>query len=223
MTLNRIRLTRKSTPNSTHNWRPWWLVAALVAWSPHAQAALREGDTAPDFQLQAALDGKTQSFALQAALKKGPVVVYFFPTAYGGGCSVQAHAFSEGHERVQRAGATLVGISQDSIARLAEFSADPEYCSGKFPVASDPTGQVSRAYDLKATAVPEGRKDIRGVLASHDRVERSTFIVGTDGRIAKAIGGLDAKANVEQTLAALEVLKPSNGAKPANKAAAPRN
>ena len=104
-------------------------VAALLA-AP-AFAALKEGDTAPAFEAPASLAGKTFGFSLRDALKKGPVVVYFYPSAYTGGCNVQAHAFAVNHDKFAAAGASIVGVSLDSIARLNEFSADPEYCAGK--------------------------------------------------------------------------------------------
>ena len=89
------------------------LVAALLA-AP-AFAALKEGDTAPAFEAPASLAGKTFSFSLRDALKKGPVVVYFYPSAYTGGCNVQAHTFAVNHDKFAAAGASIVGVSLDSI------------------------------------------------------------------------------------------------------------
>ena len=60
-----------------------------------AFAALKAGDTAPDFTAQGSLGGKDASFHLKDALKKGPVVVYFYPSAYTGGCDLEAHTFAE--------------------------------------------------------------------------------------------------------------------------------
>src|SRR5581483_9223344 len=115
------------------------LLSGLIALP--AVAALKEGDTAPVFKTQASLAGKTFNFSLQDALKKGPVVVYFYPSAYTGGCNIQAHTFAA-------AGATIIGVSLDSIQRLNDFSADPQYCAGKFPTASDADGKIARSYDL---------------------------------------------------------------------------
>src|ERR1700723_919946 len=100
-------------------------------------AALKVGDMAPDFSARGSLAGKEFDFSLQAALKKGPVVVYFFPSAYTKGCDLEAHTFSVEKEKFDAAGATIIGVSADSIARLNRFSADPDFCAGKFPVASD--------------------------------------------------------------------------------------
>src|ERR1700752_889933 len=112
-------------------------------------AALKHGDKAPDFAAKASLAGKEFSFSLKDALKKGPVVVYFYPSAYTGGCNIEAHNFAENRDAFEAAGATIIGVSQDSIARLNEFSSDPQYCAGKFPVASDPDGSIAKSFDLK--------------------------------------------------------------------------
>ncbi|MDD5114275.1 MAG: peroxiredoxin, partial [Methylobacter sp.] len=113
-----------------------------------AVAALKEGDAAPDFQTQASLAGKAFSYSLKDALKTGPVVVYFYPSAYTGGCNIQAHTFAVNTEKFAAAGATIIGVSLDSIERLNDFSADPEYCAGKVAVASDKDGSIAKAYDL---------------------------------------------------------------------------
>jgi len=119
-----------------------WMIAsvigALVALP--AMAALKEGDVAPDFNVQASLAGKAFSYSLKDALKKGPVVVYFYPSAYTGGCNIQAHTFAVNVDKFAAAGATIVGVSLDSISRLNTFSADPEYCAGKIAVASECQG-----------------------------------------------------------------------------------
>ena len=119
-----------------------------------AFAALSPGGTAPQFTAQASLAGKEFTFALKDALKKGPVVVYFYPSAYTGGCNIQAHTFAEDMDKFKAAGATVIGVSLDSIKRLNDFSADPQYCAGKLPVASDADGKIAKSYDLK---VMDGR------------------------------------------------------------------
>src|SRR5437762_11400610 len=102
-----------------------------------AFAALKQGDKAPDFSAKASLAGKEFSFSLKAALKNGPVVVYFYPSAFTGGCNIEAHTFAENKEKFDAVGASIIGVSSDSIARLNAFSADPQYCAGKIAVASD--------------------------------------------------------------------------------------
>lgn len=171
-----------------------------------AVAALKAGDAAPDFSTQASLAGKAFNFSLKDALKKGPVVVYFYPSAYTGGCNMQAHTFAVNSDAFAKAGATIVGVSQDSIERLNEFSADPEYCAGKFPVASDADGAISKAYDLSVREARAGAKDSRGKDIDHGFTERTTFVIGSDGKITHTIGGIAPKENVEKALEAVQHL-----------------
>src|SRR6201988_2787075 len=130
-------------------------------------AALKVGDKAPDFSARASLAGKEFDFSLAKALKKGPVVVYFYPSAYTKGCDLEAHTFAQEKDKFDAAGASIIGVSADSIARLNQFSADPDYCAGKFPVASDADGKIAMSYDLKASAPRAGMKDVRGVEIDH--------------------------------------------------------
>lgn len=180
------------------------LLTAAVALP--ALAALKEGDTAPDFKAPASLAGKAFSYSLKDALSKGPVVVYFYPSAYTGGCNLQAHTFAENIDKFSAAGASVVGVSLDSIKRLNDFSADPQYCAGKLPVASDADGRIARAYDLAIAATPAGRKDSRGQDLDHDRVDRVTFIVTPDGKVAATVGGVAADVNVQHALEAVQKL-----------------
>ena len=180
------------------------LSAALSASS--AFAALKEGDAAPAFTAQASLAGKAFNFSLKESLKNGPVVVYFYPSAFTGGCNLQAHTFAVNQEKFAAAGATIVGVSLDSIARLNDFSADPEYCAGKIAVASDADGRIAKAYDLAVRAAVAGRKDTRGADIDHDSTERTTFVVTRDGKVAATVGGLTPVANVERALEAVQKL-----------------
>lgn len=179
------------------------LVAATTL---SAVAALNEGDKAPDFKAQASLAGKAFPYSLKDALKKGPVVVYFYPSAFTGGCNIQAHTFAENVDKFAAAGASIVGVSLDSITRLNDFSADPQYCAGKIPVASDADGQIAKSYDLAISKIPAGRKDTRGQDIDHDRVDRTTFIVTPDGKVASTVGGVAPDVNVQQALEAVQKL-----------------
>ncbi len=154
-------------------------------------AALKVGDMAPDFSARGSLAGKEFNFSLQAALKKGPVVVYFFPSAYTKGCDLEAHTFSQEKDKFDAAGATIIGVSADSIARLNQFSADPEYCAGKFPVASDANLAIATSYNLTAAAVKPGQVDVRGVAIDHDFIERTTFVIGKDRKIIATFSSKD--------------------------------
>ena len=182
---------------------------ALLALALHlstSHAALATGDAAPAFQAPASLDGKTFTYSLADALKHGPVVVYFYPSAYTGGCNLEAHTFAVQHEKFLAAGATIVGVSLDDIGRLNTFSADPEYCGGKIAVASDPEGRIARSYALAVRDAAPGRKDTRGVEIEHGFAERSTFVVAPDGHIAAAFDGLSPVDNVDHALAAVQRL-----------------
>jgi thioredoxin-dependent peroxiredoxin len=177
-------------------------VIALPAW-----AALKEGDKAPEFKAQASLAGKAFSYSLKDALKKGPVVVYFYPSAYTGGCNIQAHTFAVNSDKFSAAGATIIGVSLDSIDRLNDFSADPDYCAGKFPTAADADGKIAKSFELKVSDGRPGMKDTRGVEINHGFAERTTFIVTKDGKIAATIGGMAPADNVNKALEAVEGLK----------------
>ena len=180
-----------------------------VAVALPAAAALKQGDAAPDFTAPASLAGKTFAFSLKQALHKGPVVVYFYPSAFTGGCNIQAHTFAVNYDKFTAAGATVIGVSLDSIGRLNDFSADPQYCAGKVPVASDADGAIARSFDLAVRDAVAGKKDTRGVEIDHGFAERTTFIVTADGRIAATLGGLAPAVNVEQSLAAVQQLAPA--------------
>ena len=95
--------------------------AALLAATP-ASAALQKGAKAPALATQGALAGKTFSFNLQEQLKKGPVVLYFFPKAFTQGCTLEANAFAEAMPEFKKAGAQVVGLSADDIDTLKDAS-----------------------------------------------------------------------------------------------------
>src|SRR5215472_13951025 len=112
---------------------------------------LSVGSNAPMFTAKASQSGNEFDFSLKKALAKGPVVLYFYPSAYTGGCDLEAHTFAELKDTFTAAGATIIGVSADDIQRLNSFSSDPEYCAGKFPVASDPDGKIAATYGLGFT------------------------------------------------------------------------
>ena len=162
-------------------------------------AALKVADKAPDFSARGSLAGKEFNFSLQDALKKGPVVVYFYPSAYTKGCDLEAHTFAQEKDKFDAAGATIIGVSADSIARLNQFSADPEYCAGKFPVASDPDCEIANSYkNLTVNSVKAGMKDVRGVEIDHDFIERVTFVIGKDHKIIATLSSADDKLSPDQ-------------------------
>jgi peroxiredoxin len=184
------------------------LMLGLIALA--AFAALKPGEKAPDFSAKASLAGKEINFSLKSALKKGPVVVYFYPSAFTGGCNIEAHTFAENKEKFDAAGASIIGVSRDSIERLNAFSADPEYCAGKIAVASDADGAIAKAYNLTSRAGKPGMKDSRGMDIDHDFTERTTFVVTPDSKIAATLSSADEKISpadhVEKSLAVVQQL-----------------
>ncbi|HJT88189.1 MAG TPA: peroxiredoxin [Bryobacteraceae bacterium] len=183
-------------------------LAVSVLLSVSVLAALKATDPAPDFSAKASLAGKEFNFSLQDALKKGPAVVYFYPSAYTKGCDLEAHTFAENKEKFDAAGATIIGVSADSIERLNAFSADPDYCAGKFPVASDPGHKIADSYHLTAQSARPGFKDVRGVEINHDFIERTTFVIGKNHKIIATLSSAEDKLTPDQHVTkALEIVQ----------------
>jgi peroxiredoxin Q/BCP len=182
-------------------------VAALPA-----MAALQSGASAPQFTAQASLAGKDFTFSLKEALSKGPVVVYFYPSAYTGGCDIEAHTFAEDSDKFATAGATIIGVSLDSIQRLNDFSADPKYCAGKFPTASDVGGAISKSYDIGVHEGRAGLKDVRGVEIGHGFADRTTFVISRDGKIVNVISNVSPAEHVAKALAVVQQLQSKSSA-----------
>jgi peroxiredoxin len=163
----------------------------LGALATPAFAAIKPGDKAPDFTAKATVGGDEFNFSLADALKKGPVVLYFFPKAFTKGCTAEAHEFAEATEQFKSAGATLIGMSADDIGTLHKFST--QECSSKFPVAADPDMKVIKAFD----SVMEG-KNIS---------ERTSFVIAQDGKVAYVYSDRNPDKHVENTLTAVKALK----------------
>lgn len=164
---------------------------ASLAFATPALATLKPGDKAPDFKAQAYLAGKPFTFRLSEALRKGPVVVYFFPAAHTSGCNLEAHLFSESIERFKAQHATVIGLSAGNVEQLSDFSKETEHCSGKFAVAADPGAGIARRYDAVLAKKPEWS-------------DRTSYVIGRDGRIVAAYSDLDPKDHVQNMLDALQ-------------------
>ncbi|HJW39744.1 MAG TPA: peroxiredoxin [Rhizomicrobium sp.] len=168
------------------------LIASALLAAP-AFAALKPGDRAPDFTAQAALGGNQFTFALADALKKGPVVVYFYPKAFTHGCSLEAKAFADAMDQFHALGASVVGVSHDDIATLDKFSVSD--CVNKFPVASDGDQHIMKAYDAVLGDTHPG-------LAN-----RTSYLIAPDGRVRAEYTDLDYSKHVDTMLAALQSWK----------------
>ena len=166
------------------------LMAAFCA-TP-AFAALKVGDMAPDFTAAGSLGGKDFNFNLKNALKKGPVVVYFFPAAYTKGCQIETHLFSEAVDQFKAQKATVIGITAGNTEKLAEFSKDTEYCAGKFPMALDAGAAIAKQYDA--------------TLPTRNISSRTSYVIAKNGTVASAYSAMDPNDHVNQTLAALKTL-----------------
>jgi peroxiredoxin Q/BCP len=169
------------------------VLALVAAIALPAFAALKIGDTAPAFSARVSQAGKESGFALADALARGPVVVYFYPSAYTSGCNLEAHAFATQMDAFTAAGVAVIGVSHDSITRLNDFSADPKFCAGKFPVASDPDGAIARSFGLAVMDAKPGAKDTRGQPIDHAFTERTTFVIAPGGKISAVFSSADDK------------------------------
>ena len=166
------------------------LTAASLIASP-AIAALKVGDKAPDFTTTGAVGGKEFKIHLAEQLKKGPVVLYFFPKAFTSGCTAEAHAFSASIDDFKKAGAQVMGMSGDNLATLHDFST--KECRSAFPVA---------------TATPEIQKEYDVAWAAHPGITtRTSYVIGKDGKVAMVHDDLDFSQHVAKTLAAVKALK----------------
>jgi len=169
------------------------LVAGLMFGTSRAAAQLKEGVKAPLFETQASLGGKVFGFSLREALKKGPVVLYFYPAAFTSDCTIEAHDFAEHVDDYRKLGATIIGVSGDAIEKLNKFSVSE--CRSKFAVASDEKLTIAKSYDAVIGA---------GAL---NYANRTSYVIGRDGQIAYAYTSLDPDKHVTNTLEALRKLK----------------
>jgi peroxiredoxin len=168
-------------------------LACAVLAAP-ALAALKAGDKAPDFNAPAYLAGKPFDFDLGDALRKGPVVVYFFPAAHTSGCNLEAHLFSEAIDKFKAEGVTVVGVTAGNVDQLADFSKETEHCGGKFAVAADPGAKIAAQYDAVLAKKP-GWSD------------RTSYLIDSSGRIAAVHSDLNPNLHVKSMLEAAAALK----------------
>ncbi|HXY05961.1 MAG TPA: peroxiredoxin [Burkholderiaceae bacterium] len=169
--------------------RSAFVAIALAVGATVALAALPIGAAAPDFTAQAALGGKTFTFSLADALKKGPVVLYFYPKAFTKGCTTEAHNFAEASEKFQALGATLIGMSNDDIETLKDFSV--KECHNKFAVAADAGARIMKQYDAAMFLLP-------------DRANRISYVISPEGKVIYAYSSLSPDNHVENTLKAVQ-------------------
>jgi peroxiredoxin Q/BCP len=170
------------------------IFAAILAGSLAfpAVAALPTGSMAPDFTAPASLGGKEFSFKLSDALKKGPVVLYFYPAAFTPGCTVEAHEFADATDDFAKLGATVIGVSHDSIETLDKFSTTE--CRSKFAVAADVDQAITKAYDSVLAKKPE-------------YADRTSYVIAPDGKVLFSYTNLDPSQHVALTMKAVSEWK----------------
>jgi thioredoxin-dependent peroxiredoxin len=165
------------------------LALGICAMAGPLYAALQPGAQAPDFTTQATLAGKPFTFSLTAALKQGPVVLYFYPAAFTPGCTVEAHEFAEATDKFKAMGATVIGVSHDPIDVLNKFSVSE--CRNKFAVASDADQSITKAYDAVLAAKPE-------------YANRTSYVIAPTGKIIYEYTAMNPDKHVENTMAAVQ-------------------
>lgn len=173
---------------------PMAAALALAVSSQPASAELPVGAAAPGFATQGALAGKPFAFNLKAALRKGPVVLYFYPKSFTQGCTLEARAFAEAMDEFRAAGATVIGLSADDLATQQRFST--EHCRDRFPVGIA-TPAIVAGYDVA----------LRRDGAATGLTTRTSYVIGRDGRIKLAFSNMDYRDHVRQTLAAVQALR----------------
>jgi peroxiredoxin Q/BCP len=168
-----------------------WL-AALFLTANSAFAALKPGNKAPEFSAQASLGGEVSTFDLDQMLKKGPVVLYFYPAAFTKGCTIEAHLFADAIDRYKALGATVIGVSADNIDTLNKFSVSE--CRSKFSVAADSDKKIMTAYDAVLDA---------------KHASRTSYVITPDHTILYEYTSMNPDEHVENTMKALTQWKAS--------------
>jgi len=160
-----------------------------------AQAELKVGEQAPDFTAQAALAGQVSTFSLAEALKKGPVVLYFYPAAFTTGCTIEAHLFADAIEKYKALGATVIGVSNDQLDTLKQFSLSA--CGSKFAVAADTDQKIMKSYDAV-------------LMFKTNYANRASYVIAPDHAIVYEYTSMSPDLHVTNTLQALQQWRQKN-------------
>jgi peroxiredoxin Q/BCP len=154
--------------------------------------SLNEGDAAPGFSLPAS-GGRTVS---SAALQGRPFVLYFYPKADTPGCTREACAFQEALPQLGHIGVEVIGVSKDKLPPIEKFA---EKYGLKFPLASDESTEVAKAFGVWVEKSNYGKK--------YMGMERSTFLIDKDGKVAKIWPKVKVDGHAAQVLAAVQALR----------------
>ena len=149
---------------------------------------VEEGSPAPDFELQS----DTGETVRLSSLRGKPVVLYFYPKDHTSGCTTQACGIRDAWSEFERAGAVVVGVSPDDVASHQSFRADYEL---PFTLLADPDHTVAEAYGVWAEKSRYGR--------TYMGIVRSTFVIGSDGTVEKAMRNVKPETHADDVLAVL--------------------
>jgi thioredoxin-dependent peroxiredoxin len=172
--------------------------ALVLSIATPASAALAPGAAAPDFTANGAMAGKPITVNLKAALKKGPVVLYFFPAAFTSGCNAEAHAFAQALPDFQKAGATVIGMTAGNVDQLEKFSS--QYCAGKFAVAAA-TSTIVAGYNVQLKK-PDG--------TSANVTSRTSYVIAPDGKVLFVHNDMNPADHIRLTLAQVRKYRASH-------------
>jgi thioredoxin-dependent peroxiredoxin len=173
---------------SYFNMKHWIIAGAAGALiSAPALAALPVGTKAPEFTASGYQGGTPLKFDLDAALKKGPVVLYFFPAAHTNGCNIEAHLFADSIDKFKAQGATVIGVTAGNLDQLAAFSTETEHCSGKFPVAADPDASIAKSYQATLAMRPGWSDRTSYVIAPNDQIILSYSDLKPDEHVTQTL------------------------------------
>ena len=167
------------------------IVALALAAALPAAAQIAPGAAAPDFTTQGALAGKEFTLNLKNQLRKGPVVLYFYPMSFTPGCSAEAQAFAAATPEFKAAGATVIGMAADPIGKLKDFSTKD--CASKFAVAQA-TPAIIDGYDVALK-----RNGTKTAMTS-----RTSFVIAPDGKVIYAHSEMSPAPHIRNTLAAVK-------------------
>ncbi len=152
---------------------------------------LKTGVKAPDFTLPTDGEGTVKL----SALKGAPVILYFYPKDDTPGCTTESCDFRDNFTAFKRADATVIGISKCSVKKHDKFKAKYDL---PFTLASDEDGDVCEQYGVWVEKSMYGKK--------YMGIERSTFLIGPDGKIAQIWRKVSVTGHVDEVKKAVSAL-----------------
>ena len=149
---------------------------------------IEEGKPAPDFELQS----DTGETVKLSDLKGRPVVLYFYPKDDTPGCTVEACEFRDSYDEFRERGAEIIGVSPDDVASHGKFKSKYEL---PFTLLADPEHEVAEKYGVWVERNSYGKKSMG--------IKRSTFIIDSDGNVARAMMGIKPAGHASEVLDSL--------------------